>query len=130
MRTMLAKAIRIGAGIWFAFSGAALMAAAFPVGIAGGDDLIAVMFLPVGAFLLRLSLRWIGPWAWAIAAVVLGYFGIAIGLAGVPVNGVDAGSGPHIAGWLTAVAAIPIGYLAVRGLRRQYAAPPPPPTLP
>ena len=126
----LVKAIRIGAGLWFAFSGAALVGAAVPVATAGGDGLIAVMFLPVGVALLWLAHRWVGRWAWGIAAVLIGYLGIGVGLRGIVSQGVDAGSGPHIAGWVTAAAAIPLAYLALRGRLRPKPEPPAPAALP
>lgn len=45
----LAKTTRVAAGLCLAFAGAALLGAALPAAAAGGDGLIAVMFLPVGA---------------------------------------------------------------------------------
>lgn len=112
----IVKSIRVGAGWWFAFSGAALLGSALPLVVGtGGDGVIAAMFLPVGAGLLWLAHRWIGRWAWAIAAVLIGYLGIFTGAHGVAYQGADMGSAGHIAGWLTAVAAIPFAYLAVRG---------------
>ena len=120
----LAKTIRVAAGLCLAFAGAALLGAALPAAAAGRDGLIAVMFLPVGACLLWLGRRWSGRWAWGIAAVLIGYLGIATGLHGVASQGVDAGSVGHIAGWLTAAAAIPLTYLALRGLLPPRSEPP------
>ena len=124
MLVTILRGIRVGAGWWFALSGAALLGAAFPVVVGtGGDGVIAAMFLPVGAGLLWLAHRWIGRWAWSIAAVLIAYLGVATGLRGIAYQGVDAGSAGHIAGWVTAAAAIPFACLASRGLRRPKAEP-------
>lgn len=119
----LVKTIRVGAGLSSGFAGAALLGAALPAAISGGDGLIAIMFLPAGAGLLGLSVRWIHRWAWGIAAALIGYLGIWAGVHGVVSQGADPGSAGHVAGWLTAAVAIPCAYLAIRGLRRRKVEP-------